>query len=98
MVTQNVARYPPHNMTYTPAKFEAATSNSLGGYNLQENALFDLVFWVMVTQNIAQYPLHHVTYASAKFEVAKFNSLRKICIYKKIHYFTFDHDFGVKVI
>ena len=29
-VTQNVVQYPPNHMTYAPAKFEAATSNSLG--------------------------------------------------------------------
>ena len=30
MVTQNVAQYPPHNVTYAPAKFAVATSNGLG--------------------------------------------------------------------
>ena len=29
-VTQNVAQYPTHHMTYTPAKFEVSTSNNLG--------------------------------------------------------------------
>ena len=29
-VTQNVAQYPLHHVTYAPAKFEVATSNSLG--------------------------------------------------------------------
>ena len=28
-VTYNVVQYPPNNMTYAHAKFEAATSNSL---------------------------------------------------------------------
>ena len=28
--TRNVAQYPLHHMTYAPAKFEAAMSNSLG--------------------------------------------------------------------
>ena len=31
-VTQNVAQYPLHHMTYAPAKFEVAFSNGLGGY------------------------------------------------------------------
>ena len=31
-VTQNVAQYPRHHVTYAPAKFEVATSNSLGGF------------------------------------------------------------------
>ena len=30
-VTQNVVQYPLHHVTYSPAKFEVATSNSLGG-------------------------------------------------------------------
>ena len=30
-VTQNVAQYPLHHVTYVAAKFEVATSNSLGG-------------------------------------------------------------------
>ena len=29
-VTQNVVQYPSNHMTYAPAKFEVATSNSLG--------------------------------------------------------------------
>ena len=29
--TQNVVQYPLHPVTYAPTKFEAATSNSLGG-------------------------------------------------------------------
>ena len=30
-VTQNVAQYCPHHMTYAPAKFEVAECNGLGG-------------------------------------------------------------------
>ena len=30
-LTQNVAQYPLHHVTYSPVKFEAATSNVLGG-------------------------------------------------------------------
>ena len=30
-VTQNVAQLPLHHVTYTPAKFEVAMSNELGG-------------------------------------------------------------------
>ena len=28
---QNVAKYPLHHVSYVPAKFQVATSNSLGG-------------------------------------------------------------------
>ena len=30
-ITQNVAQYPLHHVTYAPAKFPVATLNSLGG-------------------------------------------------------------------
>ena len=40
-VTQNFAQYPLHHVTYAPAKFEVATSNSLGGDAVtNENTLF----------------------------------------------------------
>ena len=29
-VTQNAARFPPHHVTYAPAKFEVAMYNGLG--------------------------------------------------------------------
>ena len=29
-ITRNVAQYPLHHVTYSPAKFDVATSNSLG--------------------------------------------------------------------
>ena len=53
-------------MTFAPAKFEIATSNSLG-----EDALTK----VKVTLNIAQCPLHHVTYAPTEFEVTTSKAL-----------------------
>ena len=31
LVTQNVAQYPLHHVTYAATKFEVATSNRLGG-------------------------------------------------------------------
>ena len=45
-------------MTYAPAKFEAAMSNSLGGNAFTRNIWFDLDL---------------VTYVTAKFEVATAN-------------------------
>ena len=35
--TRSVAQYPLHNMTYAPAKFEAAMSNDLGGNAFTRN-------------------------------------------------------------
>ena len=67
----------PHHMTYapSPAKFEVATSNSLGEDAFTRKTLFDLDLWVKVTQHVAQYPLHHVTYSPANFANATSNSL-----------------------
>ena len=71
-----IAQYPFHHVTYTPAKFEVDTFNSLGGDTFtKQYTLFDLDLYVNVTQKVAQYHQHHVTYAPSKFEVATPNSL-----------------------
>ena len=57
-VTQDVAQYPLHHVTYLDTKFEVATSNSLGG---------DAFTSKYTIQNVTQYPLHHVTYSGTKF-------------------------------
>ena len=67
-VTQNVAQYPLHHVTYSAAKFEVVTSNGLGD-------AFTRKYIIWVTRNVAQYPLHHVTNAATKFEVATANGL-----------------------
>ena len=36
-MTHSVAEYPQHNVTYAPAKFEVATTNSLGADPLTRN-------------------------------------------------------------
>ena len=36
-VTQNVAQYPLHNVTYSATKFDVATSNGLGGDTFTRN-------------------------------------------------------------
>ena len=42
-VTQNVAQYPLHHVTYSVTKFEVATSNRLGGDTFtRKNTTFDL--------------------------------------------------------
>ena len=38
-VTQNVAQYPPHNVTYPGTKFVDATSNCLGGDTFTRNVM-----------------------------------------------------------
>ena len=64
------------------------------GMHLQEDTSFDLDIGVKDTRNVARYPLHHETYAPTTFEVQQF---RRGCIYKKIHYVTFDRDLGINV-
>ena len=82
-VTQNVVQYPPSFMTYAPAKFEVATSNSLEKMHLKERTSYKLDLGIKVTQNAAQYPPHHVTFAPAKFEVALSNGLGEDAITRK---------------
>ena len=55
-------------MTYAPAQFEAAMSNSLGVNAFTRNIWFDLE-----QGHMKHCPLHHVTYVPAKFEVATTN-------------------------
>ena len=74
-VTQNVAQYCPHHMTYAPAKFEDAKCTVQEEVHLQESTSFDLDLRVKVRKNVAKYPPHHVIYAPAKFEVATSNGL-----------------------
>ena len=65
-------------MTYIPAKFEAAMSNSLGGNAFTRKSIIlplTLTLDQGQTRNVTQYPLHHMTYAPAKFEAAMSNSL-----------------------
>ena len=69
-VTQNVAKYPLHHVTYAPVcKFEFAMTNGLG-LQLHEHTVFDLDLGVKVTWNVTEYPLHHMTYAVAIVEGA----------------------------
>ena len=49
MVTQNVAQYHPHHVTYAPANFEVASPMVWEIMHLQENTLFDLDPKVNVT-------------------------------------------------
>ena len=78
-------------MTFAPAKFEIATSNSLGE-DAFKSTLFDLD--LQVTLNVAQCPLHHVTYAPTEFEVTTLKALRGEAFTRNS---IFDLDLGVKV-
>ena len=74
-VTQNVAQYPLHHVTFSATKFEVATSYCLGEdtftrkFNIWPLTL-TLGSRSQVTRNIAQYPLRHVSYSAKKIEVS----------------------------
>ena len=53
-------------MTFAAAKFEVATSNSLGE---------DAFTRKYIIENVAQCPLHHLTYAPTEFEVTTSKAL-----------------------
>ena len=79
-VTQNVAKYHPHHVTYAPVNLKMLCPMVQEKIHLQENTLFDLGVFdldskVKVTWSVAYYPQHHVTYAQAKFEVASSKTL-----------------------
>ena len=74
-VTQNVAKYQPHYVTYAPVNFKLLCPMVKEEMHLQENTLYDFDLVVKVTQNVVQCPPNHITYAPAKFEVASSNSL-----------------------
>ena len=57
-------------MTYAPAKFEVATSRSLGEDAFTRMTFFDLELVVKVLRSVFQYLQHHVTYTPATSEVA----------------------------
>ena len=67
-ITQTVAQYPQHYVTYAPAKFEVHMSNGLGG------DAFTRKYITQYTKS-GQYPPHHMTDVPAEFEVDTFNSL-----------------------
>ena len=47
-VTQNVAQYPQHHVTYAPSKFDVLHPTVKEKMHLQENTLFDLDLGVKV--------------------------------------------------
>ena len=51
----NVARYPPHHVTYAPVKFEVATSNGLGDELTRKNIIWPLTL-TLVTRSHEMLP------------------------------------------
>ena len=97
-VTQNVAQYHPHHVTYAPVNFEVAMSNGSG----EDSFTWKYIIWPW---GIWPWPQGHmkcclVPSTSCDICTGKscyFQNIMSRCVFKKIHYLTFDLDLGVKV-
>ena len=77
---------PAFYLTKASAKFEAATSNGLGGDAFKRKYIISpltLTLGQGQTQNVAQYPLNHMTYVPAKFEAVISNGLGRNAFTRK---------------
>ena len=96
-VTQNVAQYRQHHVTYAPENFEVAMSNGSG-----ENAFTrKYIIWPWPQgqghMKCCLVPSTSCDLCTGKIWSCYFQKFMRRCIYKKIHYLTFDLDLGVKV-
>ena len=74
-VTNNVAKYLPHHVTYAAAKFEVDTFKVKREMHLQENTVFDLDLRGHGHMKCCPVTSTYVTYAAARFEAATSNGL-----------------------
>ena len=81
-VTQNFIQYSPNHMTYAPAKFEVATSNSLG----EDGFTRKYIIWGHT--KCCPVPSTSCDLCTCKHWSCYFQWFRRRCIYKKIHYLT----------
>ena len=87
-VTQNVAQYPRHYVTYAPAKFDIATSHGWG-----EDAFTRK--YIKGHTKCCPVPSTSCDLCTYRVWIYYVKSFRRRSIYKKIQYLTFD--IGVKV-
>ena len=87
-VTQNVVQYPLNHMTYAPAKFEVATSNSLGEDGFTRKYIIWPWPWCQGHTNCC--PVAYTSYdlCTCKLWSCYVQWFRRRRIYKKIHYLT----------
>ena len=89
-VTQNVAQYPRHHVTYAPPKFDIATSHGCGGDAFARKYIkcHDLDIQVKVTRNVAQCPVPSTSCDLCTYRVWSYYGkiFRRRSIYKKIQY------------
>ena len=86
-ITQNVAQYSLHHVTYAATKIEVATSNGLGDKFTRKYIPWP---WGQGQKKCCPVPSTPCDLCSCKFWRCYVKSLRRRCIYKKMHYLTFD--------
>ena len=87
LVTQNIAQYPLHHVTYAPAKFEVATSNGLAGDAFTRKYIVWPWHW---WHKHCPVPSTLCDLCTCKVWSCYVKWFCRRCIYKKIHYLTFD--------
>ena len=80
-VTQNVAQYPLHHITYKPAKLEVATSLVKEEMHLQENTLYNLDLGVAVLRVAV---LHRFYCIEESLHFSRLSRLPSYCLYSEI--------------
>ena len=94
-VTLNVAKYHPHHVTYAPANFKVAMSNGLG----EDAFTRKYIIWPWLQgqghMKCCLVPSTSCDLCTCKIWSCFFKKFMRRCVYKKIHYLTFD--LGVKV-
>ena len=85
-VTQNVVQYPPNHMTYVPAKFEGARTNSLGENRFTRN--YSIWPWGQGHTKCCPVPSTSCDLCTWELWSSYVQRFRRRCIYKRIHYLT----------
>ena len=105
-VTQNVAQYHPHLVTYAPVNFEVAMSNGSGEdsftrkYIIWPWGIWPWPWWPWPQgqghMKSCLVPSTSCDLCTGKIWSCYFQNMRR-CVFKKIYYLTFDLDLWVKV-
>ena len=101
-VTQNVAQYHPHCVTYAPVNFEVAMSDGSGEESFTRNYIiwpWGIWPWPQGQGHMKCYlvPSTSCDLCTGKIWSCYFQNIMRRCVFKKINYLTFDLDLGVKV-
>ena len=99
-VTQNVAKYHPHHVTYAPVNFEVAMSNGSGEDSFTRKYIiwpWDIWLWPQGQGHMkcCLVPSTSCDLCAGKIWSCYFQNIMRRGVFKKIHYLTFDLDLGV---